>query len=79
MAEVGLTVTNWDMYDTFQAELAEKPPEDGDGRKTGTPTGDISRPMSTMSATGGSKLKTASIEESISASRITGLKHFFVL
>lgn len=70
-ADVGLNVTNWDMYDTFQKEMTDKPPEEGEGRSSGTPAGDISRPMSTMSAVGGSKIKSTSEEGSTTGSRIT--------
>nr|XP_039271960.1 dynein intermediate chain 4, axonemal-like [Styela clava] len=68
LVETGVTVTNWDMYDTYQKEEASKPPATSTGRATAT-SGDISRPMSTMSVTG-SKLK--SEEESMSTSQITG-------
>lgn len=71
LIDAAVSVTNWDMYDTYQREAQNQPPVNASGRATETPGGDISRPMSTMSGTG-SKAKLGSEEESITASRFTG-------
>lgn len=57
------------MYDTYQQELQNRPPEGGS--TSATPGGDISRPMSTMSGTD-SKKKTASEEDNVLTSGVTG-------